>query len=155
MDDFTRCFKKDMERFIEKKIPLTPSLLKCYLSLGWVICQWTVCTLFNNLFLTLFFKKYDPNKYPRKKSAIAQRVTLAIGRSCEWERGKVQRPYLHLERTPGEDCFPREIRSTSLTTKITTLNFTENSKKKFQLFLNRESYIILYVEIFSAININN
>ena len=38
-----------------------------FLSLGWVICQWTVCTLINSLILILFFKKYDPIKYPRKK----------------------------------------------------------------------------------------
>ena len=36
--------------------------------LGWVICQWTVCTLINNLILILLFKKCDPNKYLRKKT---------------------------------------------------------------------------------------
>ena len=52
---------------LHQKTMKTKTNLPCPDSWGWLICQWTICTLVNNLILIFFSRNMIPINIPEKK----------------------------------------------------------------------------------------
>ena len=93
----------------------TPHTVRMRISSPWseIICLWTVCTLINIIIFILFFIKYDPNKYPPKKTPTS-----------DFDSGFWS---LFLKTTLFRTCTSENVPTYALSTPIPTQRLRKNS----------------------------